>query len=238
MSAKPPVPEAQPRTARLVITLALAGLFSGLAIVSAYEVTLPRIEANKAEALRRAVFQVVPGSVKLERMEWADGQLVPKESGAEDAEAVYAAFDSAGAFKGYAIPGKGAGFQDTIELLYGYDPAREMIVGLQILESRETPGLGDRIYKDPDFAANFRDLSVQPEIKLVKGGRNAPNEVDAITGATISSTAVVKIVRNTNDEWLSRLPATGSAPDSGGAAPVGEAPDAPGRPDAAGSGGE
>jgi electron transport complex protein RnfG len=224
VSPKPHVPEAQPRTLRLVVTLALAGLFSGLAIVSAYEITLPRIEANKAAALKRAVFQVVPGSVKMERMEWSGDELVPKAGGAEGAEAVYAAYDSAGTFKGYAIPGKGPGFQDTIELIYGYDPAREMIVGLQILESRETPGLGDRIYKDPAFAANFKDLAVKPEIELVKGGRKAPNQVDAITGATISSTAVVKIVRNTNEEWLSRLPAAGSPPDTEGTAPAGGAP--------------
>jgi Na+-translocating ferredoxin:NAD+ oxidoreductase RnfG subunit len=60
--------------------------------------------------------------------------------------------------------------------------------------SRETPGLGDKIYKDPKFVAEFHGLAVEPAIKLIKGHGEAANEVDAITGATISSKAVVRIV--------------------------------------------
>ena len=52
----------EPSSARLVLTLAVAGLLSGLAIVGAYETTLPTIEANNARALQKAVFKVVPGS--------------------------------------------------------------------------------------------------------------------------------------------------------------------------------
>jgi len=76
----------------------------------------------------------------------------------------------------------------------------------RILESRETPGLGDKIYKDADFVANFRSLSVEPEILAVKKGtKSAANEVDAITGATISSKAVVRIINEGNAKWLPRL---------------------------------
>ncbi len=210
-----------PQTPRLVFTLTLAGLLSGLAIVGAYEITLPRIEANKAEALKRAVFQVLPGSTRMEREAWRDGKLAPAETGPANEDAVYAGYDSTGAFVGYAVPAEGSGFQDTIQLIFGYDPARRMIVGLQILESRETPGLGDKIYKDPDFAANFRDLGVEPTVELVKGGRNAPNQVDAITGATISSTSVVKIVNAALGTWETRLNEAGGqrAAGTAGAAP-------------------
>ena len=77
---------------------------------------------------------------------------------------------------------------------------------MQVLESRETPGLGDRIYKDEVFVAEFRDLAVEPSIEVIKGHGEAPHEVDAITGATISSKAVVSILNAANDEWLDRLP--------------------------------
>jgi len=81
------------------------------------------------------------------------------------------------------------------------------VTGMYVLESRETPGLGDKIFKDEAFVANFRALAVDPEIVLVKGGRTADNEVDAITGATISSRAVVKILNTAHEAWRPRLEA-------------------------------
>jgi electron transport complex protein RnfG len=83
---------------------------------------------------------------------------------------------------------------------------------MEVLESRETPGLGDKIFKDEDFVANFRDLAVAPEVVVVKKGRTRENEVDAISGATISSHAVVRIINRANSRWLDRLPDVGSSP--------------------------
>ena len=83
---------------------------------------------------------------------------------------------------------------------------------MRVLESRETPGLGDKIYKDESFVSNFEQLSVDPEIVVVADGRDADHEVDAITGATISSKAVVKIINQANSEWLDALPSPGSEP--------------------------
>lgn len=207
-----------PEGARLVLTLTVAGLLSGLAIVGAYELTLPAIQANQAAALRRAVLEVLPGAERMERLEWRDGALAAAGEGAPGAgPAVYAGYGSGGELIGYAVPAEGAGFQDTIRLLFGYRPDRRRIVGLAILESRETPGLGDRIYKDPEFVAEFSDLAAEPAVELVKGGGDGPNQVDAITGATISSKAVVDIVNGAAGEWLGRLPAGDPAPGAAGA---------------------
>ncbi|MGI9225730.1 MAG: FMN-binding protein, partial [Woeseiaceae bacterium] len=52
---------AAPGSLRLVLTLAIAGLISGIAIIGIYESTLPTITANKARELREAVFKVLPG---------------------------------------------------------------------------------------------------------------------------------------------------------------------------------
>jgi len=223
-----------PETPRLVLTLAVAGLLSGLTIVGAYRLTLPRIQANQAEALRRAVFEVLPGAERMERLVWRSegageggGALVPAGEGTAPTEpSVYAGFGAGGRFLGYALPAAGAGFQDTIRLLYGYDPAGDRIVGMQILESRETPGLGDRIYKDEAFVAQFRDLAVAPRLELVKEAPTAPNQVDAITGATISSAAVVAILQAANDQWLERLE---SSPPPAPVEPGQEAPVPPAR---------
>lgn len=200
---------------RLVGVLTFGSLFSGLAIVGAYEATLPRITANQAAALRRAVFEVVPGAEQLERLVWKDGKLGPAGGNATTDPAIYAAYAGDGRFLGWAIPGEGAGYQDTIRLLYGFDPARRHIIGMQVVESRETPGLGDRIYKDKTFVSAFRDLAIEPKVELVKGGASAPNQVDGLTGATISSSSVVRILNTANAEWSPRLPAPGSEPTLG-----------------------
>ncbi len=216
---------AEPGSLRLVGTLFVAGALSGLAIAGVFEWTKPIIDANNAEALRRAIFRVVPGSTRMQALVAQDGALAAQGGGTAGGPVIYGAYDDAGAFVGYAIENSGSGFQDTITLLYGFDPRRRIVTGLEILASLETPGLGDKIAKDPEFAANFRDLAVDPGVELVKEGRTRPNQVDAITGATISSKAVLRIVAGGNEQWLSRLPAPGGEPPL--AAPAGAAPSAP-----------
>ncbi|MBT3014382.1 MAG: FMN-binding protein [Candidatus Thiodiazotropha sp. (ex Lucina aurantia)] len=196
----------EPGSSRLVATLGLAGLLSGLIIVSVFEATLPTITAYKAKVLQEAVFKVLPGSTQLQRLVYRDGRLTPVEEVGKGEEFVFGGQDAQGVLVGYAIPGSGPGFQDTIRLLYGYQPKQRKVVGMEILESRETPGLGDKIYKDAEFVSNFDALSVEPEIVTVKrGAKAAPNEVDAITGATISSKAVVRIINQANQQWLQRF---------------------------------
>ncbi len=202
----------EPSSFRLIATLGVAGLLSGLALVVVYVLTLPLIEANKAAALQQAVFKVVPESSQLQKLVPVDGSLVVAPEG-DKAPGIYATYDTGGAFKGYAIPADGAGFQDKIELIYGYDPALQRVVGMEILTSKETPGLGDKIFKDQDFVAEFSALAVKPEILPMKAGAGTEaHHVDCITGATISSKAVVKIINQGNATWLEQLPQPGSEP--------------------------
>lgn len=206
----------------LVATLTVAGLGAGVALVLAYELTLPRIEANKAAALEKAVVEVLPGSVRTQKLVWDGSALQPGEGGpVSGEEAIWAAYGPDDKLVGYAIPGEGPGFQDTIRLIFGFDPGSRNVVGMQILDSRETPGLGDKIYKDPAFAENFLKLAVEPPIKAVaKGTKAQPNEVDAITGATISSKAVVRIMNGAGQTWFVRLPDASPPP----AAPAADSP--------------
>ena len=196
----------EPSSFRLVATLGIAGLLSGLIIVSVYEATLPTIQAWQAKVLREAVFKVLPGTEHAERLVFEDGELTPKETEEKDDAAIFAGYGADGTLIGYAIPSAGPGFQDIIKILYGYRPGERLITGMEVLESRETPGLGDKIYKDQQFVAEFHDLAIDPEVVAVKKGTgSAPNEVDAITGATISSKAVVRIINEGNARWLRRL---------------------------------
>jgi electron transport complex protein RnfG len=77
-----------------------------------------------------------------------------------------------------------------------------VIIGLKVLESKETPGLGDKIFKDADFQLNFTALQVLPEIESVKKGeKQRENQVEAITGATISSNAIVRLLNDSMEKW-------------------------------------
>ena len=202
-----------PSSLRLVLTLAIAGLVSGVAIIGIYESTLPTITANKARELREAVFKVLPGVSQMQALVYRDGQLVAVEKPDKDEPVVYGGYDEQAEFVGYAMPAAGPGFQDTIGILYGYQPEKKIVVGMEVLESRETPGLGDKIYKDAAFVGGFSALSVVPEIVAVKKGtKSQPNEIDAITGATISSKAVVRIINETHANWSAQLSAPGSEP--------------------------
>lgn len=194
-------------SSRIIASLVFVAFMSGLTIVTVYDATLPAIKANKAKVLSESVVKVLPGTVTVRRLTWRNEKLVAAEDGPDGEEAIFEGTDIAGKIIGYAIPGAGTGFQDIIRLMYGYRPHDGRIIGLQILDSRETPGIGDKIFKDAEFRANFTNLAVAPTINVVKKGKkSAANEMDAITGATISSKAVARILNNANALWLSRLP--------------------------------
>jgi electron transport complex protein RnfG len=196
---------------RLIATLGLAGFLSGACLVGAFLYTQPLIQAARARAMEAAIYEVLPGCKRFEGLTLSGGQLLPSKAGTSE-NRVFAGYDGEGKLIGYAIESGISGFQDVINGLFGYVPQTRTIVGLKILESRETPGLGDKIFKDAEFAENFKDLQVEPEIRLVKKGeKQNPNEVDAITGATISSKAVVGLLNNGVGKWQKVLerPATG-----------------------------
>jgi len=207
MSTELPTAAQEPTSTRLVASLGIAGFLSGLIIIGIYIATLPTIKENKAREMREAVFRVLPGVTQLQKLEYDGQRVVLKQDDKDDENTFYAGYDKEGKFIGYALASEGPGFQDTISLLVGYKPALHKVVGMWVLESRETPGLGDKIYKDHDFVANFDDVATEPPIVAVKkGSKSKPNEIDAITGATISSKAVVRIINEGIARWDERLP--------------------------------
>ena len=191
-------------------TLVGVGMLCGLMIALVYQGTLPVIEKNRAEALERAVFAVLPAAV--ERITFAltaAGDLVADV--AATGRRVHAGFDAGGALVGVAIEAAGMGYADTISILYGYAPQGQAIVGMQVLTSKETPGLGDKIETDPVFLENFVALDARLDesgnalanrIETVKRGeKTQPWQIDGITGATISSVAIGDILAESSSYW-------------------------------------
>ena len=188
------------------------GVLCALLIVLTYEGTLPRVEKLRAAALEKAIFKVLPGTVSTQTFHLnSQNTFIAIGEEEVDGSLVYAGYDGNDQLIGVAIEGRGMGYADIISILYGFDVANEKIVGIYVLESKETPGLGDKIEKDPNFLANFEALdvtlsenksTVQNKIVPVKNGeKNNPWEVDGITGATISSRAIGNILGESTMEW-------------------------------------
>jgi electron transport complex protein RnfG len=197
----------------MVRALVGVGLVCGLLIVLADQGTRERIAANRLHARQSAVLQVLPGAERSAtfRLGERGAERVPDDTTGEDL--VFAGFTGTGALVGIAVEASAMGYQDVVKLIYGVSLDEQAIIGMRVLESRETPGLGDRVDTDPSFRANFEALDVTVvdgrlahEIEAVKHGtKSKPWQVDCITGATITSKAVAEALRTSTNEVVPRL---------------------------------
>ncbi len=100
---------------------------------------------------------------------------------------LYRATDN-GQTVGWIFTAVGSGFADKIELVVAVNGDFESLAGFDILASNETPGFGDRI-KEDGFRNQFKGA---PAGELVISSSGNPGTVVTISGATVSSTAVVE----------------------------------------------
>ena len=173
-------------SARLVGTLAFAGAFAGLAIVLVFQWANPQIEEYRARVLEEAITEVLAGADRYETVFLGAGGLtMPPAADTADLDRVYVGFDAGDRPVGIAVQGGEPGFQDVISLIFGYDPDTGELLGMKVLEHKETPGLGDKIEKDSAFIGAFRRVAT-PVVGVKKGRESgADEEVIMITGATI-----------------------------------------------------
>jgi electron transport complex protein RnfG len=206
-----------PGAAKIYGVVLILGVVCALAIVTVYEVTKPIIRRNQIALRQRAILKVLPGasSSAAFRVDRDSNKIEETSPDAEGSDLVFAGYDDKGKLVGLAIETAGMGYQDTIRLLYGYSFTKQAVIGTSVLESRETPGLGDRIEKDEKYLANFEslDVSLNDEgtevanpIKFVKPGeKEFPWQIDGITGATISSQAVSDMLQASTADWIPRV---------------------------------
>lgn len=161
----------------------------------------PTIEQNKINETMAKVPELVLGQELAAKMA-AENQALeiePRTIAVEvgGRQQSYSVFEAKyqGNRKGWVIKTGGQGYADKIELLLGLDPALTTITGLFVLEQKETPGLGNKIIF-PEWRGQFIGKPIDPALTVVKTGAKAKTEIDAITGATISSRAVTTIVNS------------------------------------------
>lgn len=198
-------------TNRMLRTLGLVATLSGLLVVLSYRVTLPIIEENKRLAIERALFKVIPGAVSRQDFVITDDGIRKAQQDLEGAT-LYAGYDQESRLKGVALEAAAAGYQDVIRVLYGYDPYCQCIRGIEVLKMTETPGIGDKIAKDPDFLENFAALEARAHVSgkglehaivpVKHGTKNEAWQIDAISGATISSNAVARMLNDSAQQLV------------------------------------
>ncbi len=183
---------------KLPITLMLTTGVAAAALTLVNNKTKPLIEKHKQELLQTVLMKVLPAA--------QNGKIVAvtDRQGKVDYYQGYAGPDSA-SLCGYIFDAVGFGYSSTIMALIGVD-TKGKIQGVQILEQTETPGLGTRIQeikygeKEPWFLAQFTSKSNE-QLALTKEG----GTINGITGATISSRAVIESVRKGLDQLAKKV---------------------------------
>ncbi len=211
----PTATPAMPSSSNLILVLGGIAMMSGLLVVLTYQLTLPRITYNQQMALEKAIFTVLPeATAKSNYLLDESGLVLLSDDDFADAN-VFAGYNEDGELTGLAMEASARGYQDVVTILYGYSLDSECVVGITILASRETPGLGDKVETDQGFLANFDCLdaqlnddgtSVLNPIETVKNGKKTdPWQIDGISGATVTSTAIGNALQKSTTDMLPLL---------------------------------
>ena len=199
-------PEEVVPASRLLVTLAFGGAFAGLLVATVYEKTLPSIQRYADSRIAGAVNDVLGSPARLETLYLVGDALsrtAPAGVELRDVTKAYVGYDAQGNRLGVAVEAAEPGFADDVRLLVGFDPVTHALTGYAVLSQKETPGLGDKIEKDLSFVARFKG-KVTP-VKGTKATTADASTVQTITGATISSRAVIQIINNAVALWQPRL---------------------------------
>ena len=201
-------PSASTPAWRLLVTLALGGAFAGALVAKVYEKTLPAIQRAADAKIAGAVHEVLGAPARLDTLYLVGDKLSRTPPPGVELRAVakaFVGFDDKGTRIGVAVEAAEPGFVDEVRLMVGFNPATRALTGYVMLGQKETPGLGDKVEKDTVFVGRFRG-----KVTPIKGTKNSTTDastVQTITGATISSRAVIKIINDAVALWQPRLTA-------------------------------
>lgn len=181
------------------MSLFLITLVSGLALSYVYEITKAPIAeqaVQAAEAANKAVFETADSFVTADDLMTlaASTDLAALDANYKGVtiDDVKKALDAAGETVGYNITvSTTSGYKDKITIVIGYNNAGE-ILGIKILAISETAGLGMKA-KEAKFTDQYINKTVDKFV-VTKVGAAADNEIDAISGATITSSAVTNAI--------------------------------------------
>ena len=186
----------------IVFMLIVSAVFT-LVLAGANKLYLPKIKENELLKERVAVLYVFDidqgGSAEdiLNRFEQNVRQTTV--SGVE----LYEYVSAEGAPIAYAVPFTGSGLWGSISGYMGVSTGLDRITGLVFTDQSETPGLGGRI-DELAYREQFRDLQITADTTLAYGDSGS-GRIDAITGATLTSNSVMRILNQLLHDTVSKL---------------------------------
>lgn len=190
-----------------IAILVMITLVAGLLLGVAYSVTkdpIARAQAQAKEEAQSAVMSMADRYETLYSSEEGGAQQIPEAvtNAMEDAgigttkvTQIDAALDKDGQLLGYVVTASDPdGYGGDVELMCGITPDKDgsvVIEGISFLSLSETAGMGMRA-KDPEFADQFtgKEIAHGDALAYTKGGAEKDNEIDAISGCTITTSAV------------------------------------------------
>lgn len=177
----------------MLMSLLIITLVSGLSLGYVNDLTVGPKAKAKLEKKVNALKLVLPA---FDNNPVEDVILVKSEKVADSVE-IYPAYLN-NQFVGAAIIGStDKGFSGLIKIMIGFKPSGE-IENVVVLEQKETPGLGTKI-KDDSFLKQFKNINMSTfNLKVKKDG----GEVDALTGATITTRAFCDAAKMAYDAFI------------------------------------
>lgn len=180
----------------VVVTVVFISVVSGI-----YLATEERVKLNEALFLRSAVLYAADISVpeKAEEVQEVYQQrveeVVNEETGGPE---YFRILDESGNLTGYAVYAQGPGLWGQIVAIVGFEEDLTTLTGVEFIKQNETPGLGARITENW-FKEQFRGKR-GPFTLVPEESETAQNEINAITGATRTSTSVRSIMNDVVEE--------------------------------------
>lgn len=173
-------------------------LVSGTALGAVYGITKEPIYRAQNAAKLAAYQEVLPAATEFdeegmkEKIDASADELMAQGYGNVYIDSAAAAKDASGNAVGYVISSTSKdGFGGEVKITVGID-GENKITGIAFLSLSETPGLGMNA-QNPEFYSQYAGKEAQP-LSVVKGGGAGDTEINAMSGATITSNAVTNAV--------------------------------------------
>jgi len=167
-----------------------------IAIVSSIHLsTKELVELNETLFLKRAVIfaaNIPAGETTAEIVQAFENRVEEVKDGEGATRYFRVVEEGSGDVRGYVVFQNGAGLWGEIEAVVGYQEDLKTLTGVDFIKQNETPGLGARI-TEAWFREQFRGKT-GPFTMVPEGTVSSTSEFDAITGATRTSTAVLKMM--------------------------------------------
>jgi len=164
------------------ITLFLICVVVSAALGLTYSVTASKIDERTqidAQAARIAVFK---GADSFSKLEDKNEIVIEAYKALKDNKTV-----------GYVFITASKGYGGNINITIGID-SEGKVTGIKIGDNKETPGLGSKTSNN-SFFSQFSGFIIKEPLKVVKVKKTKAEEIEAVSGATISSKAVTKAVQ-------------------------------------------